>query len=156
MKRSKVYLAGPIAGLSHSECTEWREYAENYLLDNFNVKGVSPMRGKGYLAHLPAISKTGEEYVDLGVLSTASAIMARDYFDCTTCDVLLVNFLGAKEPSIGTISEMAWAYMKRTPIVIAIEPDGSNPNEHLFIRYEAGFRVETLDHALDVVGSILS
>lgn len=80
--------------------------------------------------------------------------MTRDFYDCTTCDILLVNLLGAKSVSIGTVMEIAWAYQKRTPIVLAIESEG-NIHEHLMIDEARGFRVPTLQEALDVVVSIL-
>ena len=39
-----VYLGGPISGLSHSGCTEWRQY----VIDNLpkGIEGLSPMRAK--------------------------------------------------------------------------------------------------------------
>lgn len=149
----QVYLAGPITGLSHKGCTEWRVYAKE-LFSEHQIKADSPMRGKDYLSHLESISGTGEEYAALGVFATQKGIMTRDYFDCTNCDVLLVNLLGAKAVSIGTVFEMAWAYMKRTPIVVVMEKEG-NPHEHMFVREAIGFRVDNLDDAIDVVKSIL-
>lgn len=149
----KVYLAGPITGLSYGGCTEWREAAKKMLADS-GIDGFSPMRGKEYLSHLDTISGTGEEYADLGMFSTPEGIMARDYYDCTTCDVLLVNLLGAKAVSIGTMFEIAWAYLKRTPIVVAMEKVG-NPHEHIFVRYAAAFRTDSLDSALYAVVRIL-
>lgn len=149
-----VYLAGPITGLSFKGCTDWREQVCADL-NTLGIKGLSPMRAKDYLAHLDNISGTGEEYGHLGVLSTPRGVITRDHYDCTTCDVLLVNLLGAKQVSIGTVAEIAWAWMKRTPIVIAIEPKG-NIHEHMFILEMTGFRVESLQQAVATVGAILS
>lgn len=149
----KVYLAGPITGLSYGGCTEWREAAKQRFADA-GIQAFSPMRGKEYLSHLTNISGTGEEYANLGMFSTPQGIISRDYFDCTTCDVLLVNLLGATTVSIGTMFEIAWAFMKRTPIVVAIEPE-FNPHEHIFVRYAAGFRTASLDEAIYAVQRIL-
>lgn len=114
-----VYLAGPISGLSYGGATDWREYAAKMLEPE--VKGLSPMRNKQFLSHLSNISGTGEDYKHISPLATARGVMTRDRFDCTRCDVLLVNFLGAKEASIGTCMEIAWADLSRIPIVCAIE-----------------------------------
>lgn len=151
--RPIVYCAGPITGLTLKGCTDWRVHAKAELA-NAGINGVSPMRGKDYLAKIGKISGTGEEYAHLGVLSTPRAVMTRDRFDATRCDVLLVNLLGAERVSIGTVMEIAWADACRTPIVCAIEPEG-NCHEHMMIREALGFRVQTLKEALHVVKTIL-
>lgn len=110
-----VYLAGPISGLSFKGCTDWRaEVAE--ALGEIYIRTLSPLRGKDYLASLPVLSGHGREYAHMGVLSTPRAVMTRDRFDATRCDVLFVNLLGAKQVSIGTVMEIAWADACRTPI----------------------------------------
>lgn len=148
-----VYLAGPITGLSFRGCTDWRNEAIKDL-SAAGIKGLSPMRGKDYLAHLEKISGTGEEYKHLGVLATPRAVMTRDRFDATRCDVLLVNLIGAAQVSIGTVMEIAMADIKRTPIVCAIEPR-NNPHEHMMIAEAIGFRVASLEAALHTVKAIL-
>lgn len=90
----------------------------------------------------------------MGVLSQARSVMTRDRFDATRCDVLFVNLLGAKAPSIGTVMEIAWADSKRTPIVCVMEKAG-NPHEHMMVNEAIGFRVETLEDAVHVTKSIL-
>ena len=148
-----VYLAGPITGLTFDECTDWRQHAVRRLASQ-GIKGLTPLRGKEYLNSFGKLSGHGREYADAGVLSTARAVMTRDRFDATRCDVLLVNLLGAKIISVGTVMEMAWADLRRTPIVCAIEKTG-NIHEHMMIDQAIGFRLESLDEALSVVESIL-
>jgi len=145
-----VYLAGPITGLAYGEAEDWRAYAKAVLSP---IKAFSPLRGKEYLASLGALSGTGEEYAHLGVLSLPRGVMTRDRFDATRCDVLLVNLLGATRVSIGTVMEIAWADLVRTPIVVAMEPD--NVHRHMMIDEAIGYQLDTLDAALDVVRSIL-
>lgn len=147
-----VYLAGPITGLSYGGATDWREHARGVLAPE--ITGLSPMRGKEYLASIEKISGTGEEYAHMGCLSLPRGVMTRDRFDCTRCDVLLVNLLGAKAVSIGTVMEIAWADSVRTPIVCAIEPTG-NPHEHMMIQEALGYRVPSLNEALHIVRAIL-
>jgi hypothetical protein len=153
MKHS-VYLAGPITGLNFKGATDWRQYAQAELRGH-QIDAYSPMRGKAFLEAAGTLSGTGEEYAHLNVLAQQRSITTRDRFDATRCSVLLVNLLGATRVSIGTVMEIAWADLKRTPIVCAIEPEG-NCHEHMMLREVIGFRVPTLDEALAVVKSILA
>lgn len=154
MRNYLVYLAGPITGLNYQGSTDWRKYAKDNLAE-VGIHGLSPMRGKEYLAALKGpISGTGEEYAHLSVISNGRGIMTRDRYDATRCDVLLVNLLGAKQVSIGTVMEIAWADLKRIPIVVAIEPTG-NPHEHLMISEAIGYRVPTLEEALHITKLVL-
>jgi nucleoside 2-deoxyribosyltransferase len=147
----KVYLAGPITGLTYGGTTEWRDYAIKEL-DNVGVEGISPMRGKDYLLQETSIREQYDEYI----LSTQRAITTRDRWDCTNCDVVLANLLGATERiSIGTIMEYGWADAARNPIVTVMEKEG-NPHDHAMVREVSGYRVETLDEALFVCKTILN
>lgn len=147
-----VYLAGPISGLSFGECTDWRK--EVALKLGVSIQALSPMRAKEYLAQVPILSGHGKEYAHLGVLSSSRGVMTRDRFDATRCDVLFVNLLGAKQVSIGTVMEIAWADAHRTPIVCAMEERG-NPHEHMMLNEAIGFRVATLEEAIHVTKAIL-
>jgi hypothetical protein len=147
MKR--VYLAGPITGLSFEGCTDWREYAIKELA-TAGITGLSPMRSKDYLKSENIV---GDSYEDT-VLSCSRGITTRDRWDTTRCDLILVNFLGAEKVSIGTVMEIAWADLVRTPSIIVMEPEG-NAHDHAMIRECTGFRVETLEAGLEVAKAIL-
>lgn len=148
-----VYLAGPITGLSFDGASDWRDYAKADLARS-DIHGLSPLRAKEYLRQVNGpLTGTGEEYAHLGVLSLPRGVTTRDRYDATRCDALLVNLLGADRVSIGTVMEIAWADQCRTPIVVAIEPQG-NPHEHMMIAECIGFRVPTLDEALHVIKAI--
>lgn len=147
-----AYLAGPITGLDYAGATDWRDHATARLAP-FGIKALSPLRSKEYLRGVESFSSDGDVYRDLSVLSTNRGIMTRDRHDATTCDVLLVNLLGAERVSIGTVMEIAWADACRTPIVCAIEPSG-NPHEHGMVLEAIGFRVAFLDDAINIVKAI--
>lgn len=153
-----VYLAGPISGCSYGEATDWREQASKELAEA-GIKGLNPMRAKAHLSHVKEFTSDGDKYKLVhgayDVMSTNSGIMTRDRFDATRCDVLLVNLLGAPRVSIGTCMEIAWADLKRTPIVCAMEESG-NPHEHGMIMQAVGFRVTSLADALRVTKAILA
>jgi len=152
-----VYLAGPISGVSYGGCTEWREGVRRAFAPG--ILGLSPMRSKEYLAALETIPEAAtmayavaDPMVD--VLSSSRGIMTRDYFDCTGCDMVLANLLGATTVSIGTVMEMAWCYSSRTPLVVVMEPTG-NPHEHPMLREAFGFRVTTLEQGVHVINAVL-
>ena len=146
----KVYLAGPIKGLTYGECTSWREYAIKELA-KYDIIGISPMRFKEY-------KNTGTilKEPDNKPLSCDRGIITRDRWDVTkNCDIMLANLLGAKIVSIGTIFEYAWADMARKPIITIIEKEG-NLHEHAMVREATGYRVETLEEGLYIARAILS
>ena len=152
----KVYLAGPITGLSYGDTTDWRQHVKTALQWSDTpqwIEAYSPMRAKEYLAKEKVIQDR-YDYLPDDVLSTAKGITTRDRWDCLTCDLLFVNLLGAKKVSIGTVLEIAWADSKRTPIVLVMEKN-DNIHEHAMIDECVGFRVDTLDKAINVTKSIL-
>jgi nucleoside 2-deoxyribosyltransferase len=143
-----VYLAGPITGLAYEAATDWRENVITSLPEH--IKGLSPMRGKQYLGNEAYIKDSYSEHV----MSTTKAIVTRDRFDATRCDVLLVNLVGATKVSIGTVMEIAWADAARIPIVVAMEK--GNVHEHGMLVQVSGYVVETLEEAVSIVKHILT
>jgi nucleoside 2-deoxyribosyltransferase len=153
----RVYLSGPIAGLTYGDATNWRQYALEWLAAH-GVKGLSPFRGKEYLEHVAKetpFTVDGDKFKHLGPLSTNKGLTTRDRWDSMTCDVLLVNLLGATRPSFGTVMEIAWADSCRIPIVLVMEAEG-NLHDHGMINEVAGYRVATLEEGLNIVKAILS
>lgn len=155
LSKPSVYLAGPIKGLNYSGATQWRDYARS-VLHEAGIEAYSPMRAKEYLRGLASVGQDAlkDSYAQFP-LSTTKAILCRDYTDCTRCDLIIANFLGAERVSIGTAMEVAWGYAARVPVVIVIEKDGSNLHENGFLLEAANFRVNTLDDALDVARAVL-
>ena len=149
MNRFKVYLAGPISGLTYDEGQDWRAYAVGVLASR-GIEGFSPLRRKDFLRHAGVI----EGAFEFHELASSRGIMTRDHFDCQTSDVILANLLGSKRVTIGTVMEIAWAFAYRKPLVVVMEPEG-NLHEHPMIAEAIGYRVSTLDAALNVVSAIL-
>lgn len=146
----RVYLAGPITGLSFGGATEWREGVTGALAQR-GVIGVSPLRAKDYLKNE---AKLGDTYESIA-LSSGKGITTRDRFDCMTSDAVLFNFLGADKVSIGTCIEIGWADAFRKPGILVIEPE-KNVHDHGMIREICGFRVATLDEAVAIAAAILA
>jgi len=147
--RPRVYLAGPITGLSYTGATDWRADVSDELLPH--VIGVSPMRGKEYLRHKEVIGGTSADFAAMKqALSMPQAIVCRDRWDVQTCDAVLMNLLGAERVSIGTMIEAGWADASRKPLVVVIEPKG-NVHEHGMLDQLTGYRVTTLAEAVHIL-----
>ena len=148
MNRRKLYLAGPITGLTYGDSVGWREYVSDQLPDY--IVAVSPMRGKQYLEKEKVIGLSYE-----GIpLSCRKGITCRDRYSVMACDMLFVNLLGATKVSIGTCMEIAWADMLRKPIVLVMEQEG-NVHQHPIIQECVGFHVHTLDDGIKIADAVL-
>ena len=150
MDHHRIYLSGPISGFTFAEATAWRNEAYDILSDFAEV--LDPMRGK----QAPDEQEVDAESCDADdpQLLTDRGIVTRDYFDTRTSTILFVNLLGSRKASIGTIAEIAWAYMLRIPTIIVMENQG-NPHEHGFIREMAGFRVDTVERGIEIAKSVM-
>jgi predicted small integral membrane protein len=151
---TRVQVAGPDGG--EGKVVGFGEANVSYYVEFSDELGGTAHwhRSKVEAIDTQGFSATCEEYGHLSPLSSPRGIMTRDRFDATRCDVLLVNLLGAAKVSIGTVMEIAWADLKRTPIVACIEATG-NPHEHCMVNEAVGFRCTSLDEGLHVVRSIL-
>lgn len=148
MREFLLYCAGPITGLSYGESTDWREYVASKLPPH--IRAVSPMRGKKYLAN----EKNIKDYYEEHPLSCQKGVTCRDRADVMRCDMILVNFLGAKKVSIGSVMEIAWADAWRKPIIVVMEKD--NVHSHAMLREVSGFIVSDLDEAIAIITAVLS
>lgn len=158
MNHKKVYLAGPISGLTYDEAAlTWRQYVDKNLAGDYTlqyneiIKCYSPMRGKQFLK---ASGELGSQGYNQNPLSTAPAILGRDRNDVATSQLVFVNLLGAKITSIGTMVEFGWADAYRVPIVLVMEPEG-NIHSHLFPETLATYRVSNLDAGIACAKSLL-
>ncbi len=148
----KVYLAGAIAGTTYGECNDWREYAAG-VLRRWGIDGYSPLRSKQFLASQERMPLVGDRLPGGNVMSSAKGINLRDHNDCLTADAILVNLLGTRVASIGTVMEIAWGFAYRKPSVVVL--DENNIHHHPMIHESAGLIVETLDEGLEVIRTLL-
>jgi nucleoside 2-deoxyribosyltransferase len=139
----RIYLAGPITGLTYEESVTWRKQVSD-VLTPLGIQCFCPMRTKDALSgptHLQTL------------LRAPRSIQVRDHNDCIHADCLLVNFLGAKRVSIGTVMEIAWAYTRQIPVVCLMEP--GNLHDHEMIQESISFRVSNIQDGIEIVKSIL-
>jgi nucleoside 2-deoxyribosyltransferase len=151
-----VYLAGPISGLNYDGAEDWRQWAKAELIQ-FGIKALSPLREQEHMREIGIFTDASKETIrEKSPMSTPKGLTIRDRWDARRCNVLLVNLLGALKVSIGTCMEIAWADGLGTPIVCAIEPDGSNIHEHAMLMHCIGYRVPTLWDACDITRQLLA
>lgn len=146
----KVYLAGPISGLTYDGGQDWRNQFTKMV--DPRIVCYSPLRGKDYLRVFGALVEG--KYDQSNPLSSDQGITARDRFDCMGSDLVVFNLLGAKAVSIGTMIELGWADASRNPAVLIMEREG-NPHEHPMVRQTTHFRVDNLKDAAAIVEIIL-
>lgn len=144
----KIYLAGPILGLSYDQSTDWRNSASRNLLD-LGFTPLSPMRHKEYFGGFDAMPDAAEKYP----LSSQKGIVARDRNDVLRCDAVLMYLVGAPKASIGTMVELGWADAFRKPIIAVMTP--SDVHWHAFVRELSGFIVPTLGEGIDLCVEVL-
>lgn len=150
-----VYLAGAIAGLQFDEATDWRVQA-TALLRERGIETLNPMRAKNALSARGRISTDFHDYEENGAFFTSRGIMTRDSTDVHRSDALLVNLLGLKKPSLGTVMELGWAYILNKPAIVAIEKSGNPHDNHPMIHEAMRFRVESVEEAIDAVAIVLN
>ena len=148
---SKVYLSGPITGLTYNAARfGWRKEMGDALEASGHTP-LSPMRHEGHLAEVKGkLAKMYPEHL----FSHPKMIVAKDLLDIDASNIVVANFLGAKKPSIGTISELGYAYAKGKTIITIMEEGCIH--DHPFIRELSSSVVGKLDDAIAIVVSLLS
>ena len=151
MTKKKIYLAGPITGLTWGETEGWRDRFIAHLRDTSpNVEAFSPLRDK---MHLQEEGPIKDNYPNT-LFASSKAIMSRDFFDVQTSDAIVANFTNAKKVSIGTVMEVAWGYQRRIPVIVIAEK--GNIHEHSMMGEAANWWVETEDEALAVIHALFN
>lgn len=148
--KPSVYLAGPIGGLTFDKATDWRNDAATYL-KRAGITAFDPMRWKSFMAG-GVMASNANAYDH--PLCTSKGIQSRDYNDVRRCDALLINLLPCTKVSIGTVMEIAWAFMLQKPVVVVAESDDIHVI-HPMMTESIPFRVDTLEEGLDLVRTIL-
>lgn len=151
----RVYLAGPITGLTFEDSEDWRRRIASmffsYNLHN-EVTVLSPLRGKSYLKDA---GKLGHgDYSTIHPLSSDRGIVTRDLNDVRNADLLIVNVLGAETASPGTCMEIGAAAVLQIPTILVMEAEG-NPHDRHMVRGAVGYRVDNLEDAFLIGATVL-
>lgn len=143
-----LFLSGPITDVSYGESADWRKYVASKMPRS--IKCISPLRGKEYLKNEKNIKASYEDIP----LSSGKGITFRDRFDVKRADAILINLLGAKKVSIGSMIEIGWADTGIKPIILVMEKE-ENVHDHPMLKNAAGFIVDNLDDAIELAKKIL-
>ena len=143
-----VYLSGPITACSYDEATDWRSYAAENLAEG--IAPLSPLRGQKHLEGVKSIAAHNEE----DVFGSKKGMTALDRNDVKRCDAVLVNLLGAKRVSLGTVMEVAWADAWDKPIVLVDGP--GSLHDHPMISTVAEYIVGDIATGVEVVNALLT
>lgn len=148
MTPKRVYLAGPITGLTHDEARfGWRQQAVELLKDHPSVECYSPMRGKEYLKALGKLSANPGQY-GTDPISLPAGIVGRDGNDVRRADALLACFLESEgRPSLGTAWEIGIAHDRHIPIVCVALPGDMN-RDHVILGRSYTYITETLEQGM--------
>lgn len=139
--RFRVYLSGPITGLTGPQASDWRAVVGKKLTEH-GIRVLNPLRGGSYLSsQVPDIGKSQE------ALLSDKALMRRDKADVYACDVFFANLIDTKQVSVGTLMEMAWAEDHNKIVVVAMNND---MHDHPFVR-ESAIIFKTLQRAIDYI-----
>lgn len=143
----KIYLAGPISGLTFEGAQDWRDAFSAKISPE--IACFSPLRDKEYLTMRGPLEGS-YEFPSL----TDRGITTRDRNDCMGADLVVFNMFGATRVSIGTMIELGWADAARVPAVLVMEKAG-NVHEHPMVRETVGFRVDNLLDAISIAEIVL-
>lgn len=151
MTTRRVYLLGPISGLSYEEATQWRKDVRDeldYLYDG-KIKTMSPMSHKESLQYETEIKL---HYAD-NLYSNAKSVFMRDVAMVRNADLILGDLTHMNTGSIGSFMELGIAYERNIPIILVIPPD-KQCREHPFLSCSSNI-VDNLDQALDLIDYLL-
>ncbi len=148
---SKVYLSGPITGLTYQQARYgWRKDFQEKLSPGITV--LSPMRHEGHLAEMKQ-KKIAPDNLPTHLFSHPKMIVTKDFLDIDECTIMVVNLQGTKKVSQGTLIEMGYA-KKAGKTMIAIV-DKENVHNSPFIP-ELCVVTTSMDEAVAIVNSLLS
>lgn len=125
----KVFLSGPIRGLSREESLNWRNYAHKILQDSFEV--VHALRNR----------EEGETFPD------PRLAIIRDKNDIDSSDIILVNDTFVNSSMIGTSMEVIYAYQKNKVVIVF----GDGHKEDYWLNYHSYIRVASLEEACSLI-----
>ena len=142
MKNSfKIYLAHPMSGLS------WEKVEKYYTkviktLDKMGYKTLHPMIAKKELTGT-IFNPHGEKN---NPIITSHAITRRDHWMVRQSDIVFVDLTGAKNKSIGCISEIAVGYNSGEHTIGVMSKE--NIHQHVFLKEQLDIIFETYDEAI--------
>lgn len=153
---NKVYLSGPITGLTYGEARySWREdFAKKLKVVAPQIAVLSPMRHEGHLAEMRNTPIFPDNLPD-GLFSHPKMIVTKDFLDIDESTIVLCMLQGAKAVSQGTIFELGYA-RKAGKTIITVQDGDDKIHNSPFFQVISDVIVPTLDDAVIITASLLS
>jgi len=130
----KVYLCGPIEGLTPEEYNAWRTKATEYLF-KFGIKTVNPARRLSFHSQVYNVN-------------LSKRTVALDFMDIDGCDIVLANLKDRGDGKCwGSVAEITYASLTNKVVITVLEPGFKHP----FIDTLSTELHSTLDEALRAV-----
>lgn len=145
----KVYCVHPISGLSYQEVMEYYNSIEQFL-NTIGYDVLCPMKGKDAMRTEVAFRSHG---YDNTPISTNHAIFGRDQWMIRQSDIVFANLSGAKNVSIGSCMELAWASMLGKHVIVVMEKE--NIHVHTFVLEAADIIFEDLESAKNYMSRLI-
>ena len=161
MCRPIVYLAGPISRETWEGAIGWREHARAYL-NRYGIATLNPLRAKEFLQRAMGEGRTFSEleksdYSEVSGpysgLVSGHGILHRDRWDVLRSDLILANFEEAKQISIGTVMEVAWANAAGIYVLTAMAE--KSVHDHKMFLEASSLVVPSCANALALIPDIL-
>ncbi len=132
--KKKVFLCGPMRGVSRKISLGWRKRAIKILSEKFDI--THAMRGR----------EKKETFTD------PRAAVIRDLNDIKEANIILVNDTIDNCSMIGTSMEVFFAYQMNKPIIIF----GQAHNKDYWLNYHTHLRVADLTEACQVLNKMFA
>ena len=148
-----VYLSGTMAQENEQHRT-WRSHAVD-LLSKHGIFTRNPYRGRD-ASKIIKVDNYHYTYSTAPVRNRlGNVLVARDLKDVEDSDLLLCNLRGTKgeRPSIGTLSELAWAYLLRKPVICIVDKEDTDKNyyKHPFMHTFIDQWVSNVEEGVDAI-----
>jgi len=146
MSGTRVYLAGPITGLTFEEATGWREEVTD-VLTSLGYEVFNPLRGEIELARSHA-----ETPIEATTKAGRASVFKRDTFDVRRSDIIVADLTGIGMRSVGTLFELGYAHAMGKMIIALVDKPPKGKKYHPFI---SGCAASVL-HSLDDLYTLMS
>ena len=134
MMKKKIFLSGPIRGISRHDSLSWRKEATLLLNNKFNI--IHALRGR----------EKRETFTD------PKTAVIRDLNDIVNSDIILVNDSIENCSMIGTFMEVFFAYQQNKPVIIF----GNAHEKDYWLDYHSHLRTSSLIEACYVLNTMFN
>jgi nucleoside 2-deoxyribosyltransferase len=144
----KIYIAGAISGQSGEDVISYFKNTKALLI-GMGYQVFSPMTGKSQFRNEISMKSHGYD----NPISTNHAIIERDCWMVSHCDVLYCNLTMAEIVSIGSTMELAWGHILKKHTVLTLPKN--NIHRHAFILEAADIIFEEHEEALSYLAKLI-